>query len=147
MTLVVFTVLLVLVIADNAITVWVSWYIIDLLLYIHAHNPTIENEDHHCIWLNNCIGKRNYRTFFTFIVCSTLMCAYVIGFSLAHVITVYYERADGYFLNAIRQEPMSFFDAVFCGFLLFPVGSLTLYHCFLTMKGVTTHEQVSAVII
>ncbi|CAJ0828048.1 9876_t:CDS:10, partial [Entrophospora sp. SA101] len=48
----------------------------------------VENEDHHCIWLNNCIGQRNYRTFFTFIATSTLLCGYVVGFCLTHFLLV-----------------------------------------------------------
>ncbi|KAI9280647.1 hypothetical protein BY458DRAFT_430474 [Sporodiniella umbellata] len=55
---------------------------------------TIENEDHHCIWLNNCL------------------------------------------------TPVSFFDALFCLLLLFPISCLTGYHFFLMMRGVTTHEQL-----
>ncbi|KAI9300196.1 DHHC palmitoyltransferase-domain-containing protein [Cunninghamella echinulata] len=61
----------------------------------------VENEDHHCIWLNNCIGKRNYRPFFTFILS-------IIGF-----------------------------------ILLWMVGGLTCYHCYLVVKGLTTHEKVN----
>ncbi|KAI8968224.1 hypothetical protein BDF20DRAFT_827730 [Mycotypha africana] len=38
----------------------------------------------------------------------------------------------------------SFFIAIFCFLLLFPIGCLTGYHCFLVMRGVTTHEQLRA---
>ncbi|KAI8083903.1 DHHC palmitoyltransferase-domain-containing protein [Thamnidium elegans] len=104
----------------------------------------VENEDHHCIWLNNCIGKRNYTAFFTFIVCCTVLCCYVVSFSLTHVIIVCLARTDKSFLLALSQTPVSFFIAVFCFVLLFPISSLTGYHCFLLMRGVTTHEQIRA---
>lgn len=44
--------------------------------------------------------------------------------------------------EALQQTPVSFFDAIFCLFLLFPMTCLTGYHCFLMMRGVTTHEQL-----
>ncbi|OBZ84439.1 Palmitoyltransferase erf2 [Choanephora cucurbitarum] len=103
--------------------------------------PRAKNEDHHCIWLNNCIGKRNYTTFFTFIICATILCCYTIAFSFYHVFIVFQETGQS-FQASLLKTPVSFFVAIFCLLLLVPIGSLTSYHCFLMMRGVTTHEQL-----
>ncbi|CAG8434937.1 15388_t:CDS:2 [Funneliformis mosseae] len=64
----------------------------------------VENEDHHCIWLNNCIGRRNYRTFFTFIATATILCIYVLGFCLAHLLLLMKKSSN--FLDAIMDAPI-----------------------------------------
>lgn len=33
--------------------------------------------DHHCSWINNCIGKKNYKFFCGFITSSAVLCVYV----------------------------------------------------------------------
>ncbi|KAI9274643.1 DHHC palmitoyltransferase-domain-containing protein [Phascolomyces articulosus] len=105
----------------------------------------VENEDHHCIWLNNCIGKRNYRSFFVCISASTVLCLYIIGFCLVHMLTMLQqEGSDMTFGYMFGQAPVSFVLAIVCFVLLFMVGGLTLYHCSLIMRGVTTHEQLRA---
>ncbi|RCH84802.1 Palmitoyltransferase zdhhc14 [Rhizopus azygosporus] len=48
----------------------------------------------------------------------------------------------GSFQIALQREPVSFAVALFCLILLLPVSCLTGYHCFLVMRGVTTHEQL-----
>lgn len=104
----------------------------------------LENEDHHCIWLNNCVGKRNYRSFFTFISTAFLLCCYVIAFSLVHLLSLYLE-GDRSFGHVLSRAPVSLLLAILCFILAMPVGGLTGYHCFLTMRGVTTHEQVAKI--
>ncbi|KAI9495385.1 DHHC palmitoyltransferase-domain-containing protein [Zychaea mexicana] len=102
----------------------------------------VENEDHHCIWLNNCIGKRNYRSFFVCITSSTVLCLYIVAFCLVHMLVVIQD--DMSFGYMFSQAPVSFVLAIVCFLLLFMVGGLTLYHCSLIMRGVTTHEQLRA---
>lgn len=44
------------------------------------------------------------------------------------------------------RAPVSFVLAIYCFILLWLVGGLTLYHCTLILRGVTTHEQVKQTI-
>lgn len=102
----------------------------------------VEMEDHHCIWLNNCIGRRNYRSFFVFVVVATIMCLYAFAFSFVHVYYLYNQSDPKSFVDALANAPLSFVVFVLCFLFMWSVGGLSAYHCWLVMRNVTTHEQL-----
>jgi palmitoyltransferase len=39
-------------------------------------NVCVEKFDHHCIWINNCVGRNNYRWFITFVLMHAVISLY-----------------------------------------------------------------------
>lgn len=42
--------------------------------------------DHHCLWLNTCIGRRNYKYFVLFVTFASITCYYGLGLSIYYVV-------------------------------------------------------------
>ncbi|XP_029301365.1 palmitoyltransferase ZDHHC5 isoform X2 [Cottoperca gobio] len=96
----------------------------------------VEDFDHHCPWVNNCIGRRNYRYFFLFLLSLT---AHMIGVFTFGLIYVLHHKDDLWKLHCI----VTLVVISISGLFLLPVLGLAGFHLYLVSRGRTTNEQVT----
>lgn len=102
----------------------------------------VEKFDHHCPWVGNCIGKRNYRFFVMFLGSCTFLCAYVFAFSIVRLVWLTKESSG--LVDAILESPISLILVLFSFFIFWSVGGLFSYHQYLTGIALTTHEEMKS---
>lgn len=103
----------------------------------------VETLDHHCVWLNNCVGRRNYRYFFAFVSSCTILSLFLIGASLAHIL-VYMSRETISFGAAISKWRVPFAMVIYGAIAVPYPTSLWVYHLFLVGRGETTREYLNS---
>ncbi|KAF7068641.1 hypothetical protein CFC21_074376 [Triticum aestivum] len=103
-------------------------------------NNCVQKFDHHCPWVGQCIGLRNYRYFFLFIATSTFLCISVLIFSW---LNVHGEMQDngGSIWKALRKEVYSFVLIIYTSIVVWFVGGLTALHLYLISTNQTTYEN------
>ncbi|KAG8390602.1 hypothetical protein BUALT_Bualt01G0100600 [Buddleja alternifolia] len=91
--------------------------------------------DHHCVWINNCVGHRNYKSFLVLVFYAT-----VASFYFAIIITICTFNKDW---DSIGNRPLkSFYFGCWCTSigLSLVLGTLLGWNMYLTAHNMTTIE-------
>ena len=111
--------------------------------YTRHTDSVVERFDHHCPWVGNAVGLRNYYYFVSFVFWTTAL-SLVVG--LKSGLRLYTLSKSRHYLD--RVEPWQVVGlaslTAYCVVIFLLVGGLFAYHFTLISRNITTNEDLRA---
>ncbi len=108
----------------------------------------IDKFDHHCPWVSNCVGKRNYRYFVMFVISTAVHAIVVFAGALYTIIEASEQPLNDYsgsekgLIRAISENAFASGILVYTFLIGCCLGSFSCYHLQLIFSDTTTNEQI-----
>ena len=109
--------------------------------------------DHHCKWLNNCIGEKNYRLYFALLIAFESYNIFIFTFSAVALYAVQNKDSFGEILKDVGKISETVRLAFLCllvllnvvaGITITAMVQLISFHVYLGFKEKTTYEFILA---